>query len=1023
MNVVEKDLRFLKEFRFEEEIVEKLNALGWKQITSIKRNNTQEVIDFSLLQEQIKEINHVDDEIAVVAINKIKRINDTYISMNKECWDFLVEGIKVYDQKTELYKTIKLISQNNSQNVYQVIRQLEVSDGRTLRVPDVVLYINGLPVVVFELKAPLATENLEDAFNQNQSLKQQLPKLWAFNVMNFLSNRIVSLYGSSLAGFKRMHTINNFKTKDGIDILEYLFDKDNFYKFITTFSFYSLENNAFVKYMAAPHQIEAVIKTIAKLKIAGDNRGGVVWHTQGSGKSVTMVMLAKAIIEEINNATIVVVTDRNTLDQQLHKRFLNAEDYLRNKAVTIESRKDLKQKLKDKKHFGIYFSTVQKFTEEASVLTDRGDLFILVDEAHRTQNNIDGEKILSKENEEFINKFGFARYMRDAFPNAKIIGFTGTPLMKFDKETTQVFGDYNHIYSMNDAVADNAVVPIHYEMRKVNLDLNQDELDEMDFIQNEYLKTLNLNDITSQQKIDTLLKSVRLKQILEDDDVIRAKATDILRHLAKRSAVLHGKAMIVASTRLAAFKYYKTIISLDPSLKDKVILVITESNKDTLDEMWKAIVPKRDVNKVAEEFRKDNSKYQIAIVVDMWLTGYDVPDLDVLYLDKIIKWHNLMQAIARVNRTYEDKITKQIKENGLIVDYIGIWKLLADALLHYASGKEQTVDISIEDVNKAKEKLLEAFAIINDSYVKDLDKFILLNPKEQYRFIISAVDKILAEVVDKKNEFILLARKTKRFFKMAYSVINQTEATTAKCIEVINSFISSTSIQTDEELQNTIALIKAAIARAVDSKTSEVFVSATKISKNINEVAKILALEAKELEKSSPYVAIEFMKHSIKANLKILQNIRPVFAKKASDKLREIINALQRQEDIQQVMELLKALSKDIVNEKNKPLEFKDRQLQAFFEVLSNDDYLKNNQNSEVLRRLAEELVDEIKKSGTEQYENNPQVRSKIKTKLKILLKTKYNYPPDHLGGVSGILVDQLTREIKIDKEFFRRDD
>jgi len=330
-----------------------------------------------------------------------------------------------------------------------------------------------------------------------------------------------------------------------------------------------------------------------------------------------MVMLVKAIIETMNNATIVVVTDRNTLDEQLLKRFLNAEGYLRNKAVAIASRKDLIEKLKDKKYFGIYFSTVQKFVEDTGALTTRDDLFILVDEAHRTQNNIGGEKDIDNCKRKIITKFGFARYMRNAFPNAKIVGFTGTPLMKqYDKDTTEIFGNYNHIYSMNDAVADNAVVPIHYEMRKVKLDLNQYYLDEMDEIQNEYINSLDFNDIISQQKVDTLLKSVKLKQILEDDDVIKAKATDILKHLTKRSAVLHGKAMIVASTRLAAFKYYQNIIIINPSLKDKVILVITESNKDS-QAMKDVIVPKRDINKVAEEFRKDNSKYQIAIVVDM----------------------------------------------------------------------------------------------------------------------------------------------------------------------------------------------------------------------------------------------------------------------------------------------------------------------------------------------------------------------------------------------------------------------
>gem|GEM_PF-608212 len=351
----------------------------------------------------------------------------------------------------------------------------------------------------------------------------------------------------------------------------------------------------------------------------------------------------------------------------------------------------------------------------------------------------------------------------------------------------------------------------------------------------------------------------------------------------------------------------------------------------------------------------------------------------------------------------------------------------------YASGTEETVDISIEDVTKAKEKLLESFAIINDFYIKDLVKFPFLNSKEQYQFVIKAYEVILGKKnnsnndenkkIKDKNVFVLLARKVKRYLKMAYSVVSQEEATMTKCIEIINALISTSSITQDDKLQNTIELIKEAIAQAIDFKTSEVFVSETKISKNINDVAEILALEAKDLAQSSPRVAIEMMKHSIKANLQDLQNIRPVFAKKASEKLREIINSLQREEDVHRVMELLITLSKDIVDEKEKPLEFQDRQLQAFFEILSNDGYLKNHKNSEILRRISEELVDTIKKCGTEQYENNPQVRSKIKVELQKLLKNKYDYPPKNADKTSGLLVNQLTQEITINQDFFRRGD
>lgn len=1015
------EFKNITEAAFEEFVESELVELGWESVKDISRRDSREVFDLEILKQKLIEINGINDEIAELAIQEIKKLNDNALIMNEKAWQMLVNGIKVYDKYEDITRSIYLISKNSFKNDYKVVRQLEVSDGTSLRRPDITLFINGLPVCVMELKSPLATENVEDAFNQNESLKVFSPKLWAFNIINFLSNRTITKYGSITSGFKRFHTIKEWKTRDKESPLKLLFDINTILKFITTYEFFADETPV-AKYIAAPHQIKAVENTIERLKVQNDNRGGVVWHTQGSGKSVTMLLLAKAIIEMRNNATILVVTDRNSLDKQLFGRFLNAKEYLRNEAISVDGRKDLIQKLNDKKHFGVYFTTVQKFSEDTGTLSDRDDIFILVDEAHRTQNNIDGERELSKEKQEYVLKFGYARYMRDAFPNAKITGFTGTPLMKLDKDTTSVFGEYTHVYAMNDAVEDGATVPIHYEMRKVKIETNEEYLKEMDEIQREYIKSLDPQDIASQQKIDTLLKSVRIKQVLEDDDVIKAKSEDILEHLDVRSQVLHGKAMIVANSREAAFKFYKAIIALRPSMKDELILVMTESNKDN-QEMASSIVPKAKINSVAAEFRKPNSKYKVAIVVDMWLTGFDVQDLDVLYIDKIIKWHNLMQAIARVNRTYEDSKTKQIKENGLIVDYIGIWKFLADALNQYASGKEKAVDISIEDVHKAKEKLKECFDILNDNYIKNLYSFDRLSSKEQYAFIINSFEGVLALSNIEANKFVKLARSTKRFFRMSYSIIDAKDSTIAKCVEIINSLLTNSRIQTDDNLQNTIELIKEAVAKAVSTKTADVFVGQSKISKNINEVATVLAKEAGDLAKSSPRVAIEMFKHSVMAQISQIEKIRPVFAKTASNKLREIISKLEKMEDVEKVMDMLKELANEVKNEADKPLEFNDVQMQAFFEVISNDEYLNHNQNSEVLRRLAEELVDVVKQCGTEQFNNNPQVKAKISMELRKLLKNKYNYPPESLGGVSGILIDQITKQIRINNDFFRKDD
>lgn len=1011
----------LSEQSVEIEIAEKLKVLGWENKKDINRNNSQEVIDWSLLKQQIELINNVNDDISNRVLIEIQKINDSLLVMNQQCWTMLNEGIKVFDEKEKITKNIKIISKYSSKNKYYFIRQFRVSNRETIRIPDLVLFINGLPLVIMEFKAPLVIEELKDAFLQNESLKRHSPHLWKFNVMNFISKRFTSFYGATFSSFKRLHKVNNLKTRDGEDIINFLFSYENIYKFITNFSYFANERNTIIKYMAAPHQIESVNRTINKLKITNNNKGGVIWHTQGSGKSLTMLMLSKAIINEFSYATILVVTDRNDLDDQLYSRFLNAKEYLRIEAVSVISRKDLITKLNNKKQFGLYFTTVQKFSEETGVLTNRDDIFILVDEAHRSQNNISGELEIIAEKKEVIYKYGFAYYMRSAFINAKLIAFTGTPLMKDDKNTIKIFGDYNHKYLMNDAVSDGTTVPIHYEVRKVNINLNEKYLEEMDQIQRQYAKTLDSQDISSQQKMETLLKSVGIKEVLEDRDVIHTKACDILKHLQKRSAVLHGKAMVVANSRKAAYRYYQSFIKIRPEIKDKIILVITENNQDD-PLMAQCIVSKNDMLKVAEEFRKDNSKYKIAIVVDMWLTGFDVPDLDTLYIDKIIKWHNLMQAVARVNRVYEDKNTNISKESGLIVDYIGIWKYLSQALAQYTGKHNDDFDFSIEDINKAKEKLYETLDLLNDYYLKDIHNYFKLNEKEKYYSLINYYEKLLILDTTEKNNFILLTRNLKRFYKMSYSILKDSIICNVKAAIYVNALLTVKTIN-DDELQNTIELIKQAVKNSIDLKTSEVSISYSKISKNINDVSELLVLEAKELEKSFPRVSIEMMKNAIKSQLKSLESVRPMFVKTISTKLRDILNELQKTEDVEKVIEMLKVISKDVEFEKNKPLDFKEKQLQVFYDILSNDKYLKLHQNSQVLREIAQKLLKTIRNTGVEQFEYNPKVKSKIKTELIKLLKNDYNYPPEHLGGVSGILVNEITKQIIIDKEFFKGDE
>jgi type I restriction enzyme R subunit len=315
-------------------------------------------------------------------------------------------------------------------------------------------------------------------------------------------------------------------------------------------------------------------------------------------------------------STILVVTDRVSLDQQLSQRFLNASIFLRTKAEIIDSRNELIKKLKNKQQFGLIFTTVQKFAEHTGLLSDRSDIFMLVDEAHRTQNNIEGEKKISHESKEMIIKYGYASFMRKAFPNAKITGFTGTPLMKADYESTEIFGDYNDIYSMNDSVRDGTTVPIYYETTHLKLDIDRKSLQQIDNVQKQYAQYLNNNDISTEQKMEELLKVINHSVIFENPKIIKTKAKEILAHYDKQKDVLHGKAMVVASSRKAALLYYKTFLQLKPELKDKIILVITRSNKDSK-EMSDSIIPDSQKDAIATEFRSPNSKFKIAVVVDM----------------------------------------------------------------------------------------------------------------------------------------------------------------------------------------------------------------------------------------------------------------------------------------------------------------------------------------------------------------------------------------------------------------------
>ena len=1003
-------MKIISEIKFEELFVDELAKSGWDSNYNFERQFWDSAFDWKKIEEKIEEINNVDKSIVEKAIFEIKKISGSALEQNIEGFNFLLKGIKVFNPKNKRVINIKLVSSDLSQNHYGVVRQLPLIDKNgNKRFPDIVCFLNGFPIIISEIKSAISNESLEDAFKQNNSLKKPFPSLYRFNIFNFVSNNIESRYGSITSSIKTYFSAGKWNEKE--NPIQRIFTRKRILDFITLFSFFDNSNKT--KYIAGLHQINAVEKTIEKMNTS-DHKGGVVWHTQGSGKSVTMLMLSRAIIKNYSAATILMITDRNSLDRQLFARFNESSEYLYNKPIEVDSRKDLIEKLNAKERFGIYFTTIQKFSSQTKFLSNRDDIFVLIDEAHRTQNNIDGDKVLDKKTKEFIMKYGFARYMRDAFPKAILTGFTGTPLMKRDKATIDIFGGYNHIYSMSDSVADKSTVPIYYESRKVNIILNKKHLREMDAIQNQYAKTLDVDDVVSEQKMKTLLKSIQRKKVLEDPDVIRAKVSDILHHLEIRKNVLNGKAMIVVSSRKAAFEYCRQIRIQKPSRKKSTILVMTSNNKD-LDDEAKMIVPKHKQNEVATEFKKANSIYKIAIVVDMWLTGFDVPDLDVMYIDKIVKYHNLMQAIARVNRVFEKK------ESGLIVDYLGIWNYLSEALVQYAIINPNDVDIIPEDIEKAKTKLIDQIDIIDKNFVNNIKNFSQLNNKNQYKFVFNSLEKALAFSKEKLNNFILKSREIKRLTKIAFTKIDNNTLIIAKGIEAINSLLTSKNTQNDEELNLTIEKIQKELEKAIDTKESDVEVKSTNLNRDINEVAKLLEEEAIQIRESNPLVSKKLLVGSINSRIANIKKFRPEFAKKASEKLKKILNKINEEIQLKESIDKLIYLAKEIAEIQNSEPEFKDPHLQAFFTILSDDKYLKRNRNSEVLRKIAIELMQEVKDNITDSFYKNKKVRKKVAVALKILLKNKYNYPPKELGGISGIIIDRINNTIRENVEYFRR--
>ena len=668
--------------------MELLTNLGYETLNGyeLERENYSNVILEDDLENAITKLNkNITNEDIKEVIRLIKNLdNNNTILNNKQFTQYLLEGIKVPIQEdgATRYKTIKIIDFNNIEiNTFKAINQYTIIEESEKR-PDIIVFINGMPLVVIELKSTTREEvKLEDGYNQLKGYQNvHIPTLFYYNQFLIVSDGVQARAGTITSPWSRFSEWKKIEDTDVVrenmathnTLFNGMMRKYRIMDIINNFIMWSGDN----KILAAYHQYFGVKKAIKSTEKAYNERtgkAGILWHTQGSGKSFSMVFYSANMIKILKNPSIVVVTDRNDLDDQLFNTFSQCSEFLKQKPVQIESRADLNDKLENRISGGIFFTTLQKFEEETGVFSKRDDILVLVDEAHRSHYGIDATMKFDKEKMIAYKKYGTAKYLHTAFPNATYIGFTGTPVETKDKSTSEIFGNVIDTYDMTQAILDGATVPIMYEARMARVGLNQKILDEID----DYYTYLEKDEGVDEETLNESKKEMaKMQEIIEDPDRLELIVKDIIKNYSDIENTVANKAMVVAYSRKTAYTMYKKFLELKPEWKNKIHMVITSNNKDD-EEMQKAIGPTKDKHQLEKDFKDYNSEFKIAIVVDMWLTGFDVPSLGTMYVDKPMKAHNLMQAIARVNRVFKDK------QGGLIVDYIGLKRWLIDALKTY----------------------------------------------------------------------------------------------------------------------------------------------------------------------------------------------------------------------------------------------------------------------------------------------------------------------------------------------------
>ena len=1009
-------LNFFREEDYEKSLIELFqNDLEYEYVygPDIERDFYSPFYD-EVLIESLYRINHSATNDAIQdALFKLKNFeNGELVQKNAVFMDYLQNGIPVryFVDGEERSSIVYLVDYKNSENNSFVVANQWTFIENSNKRPDLILFLNGLPIVLMELKSPSREEtDASEAYRQLRNYMQEIPSMFIYNAICVMSDQLISKAGTITSGEDRFM---EWKTKDGNyentqyaqfdTFFEGIFQKERLLDIIKNFICFSNEGINTYKILAGYHQYFAVKKAIESTKHATvtDGKGGVFWHTQGSGKSLSMVFYAHLLQEALDSPTIVVLTDRNDLDDQLYSQFVKCKDFLRQEPLQAESRENLKTLLAGRQANGIIFTTMQKFEESDEPLSERHNIIVMADEAHRGQYGL-AEKIKITKNEsgEEVAKrvIGTARLIRNTLPNATYIGFTGTPISSKDRSTREVFGDYIDIYDMTQSVEDGATRPVYYESRVIRLNLDQATLRLIDA---EYdLMSLNADSEVIEKSKHEL---GQMEAILGNDNTLDSLVQDILDHYENnREHLLTGKAMIVAYSRSIAMKIYKRILALRPNWEEKVAVVMTSGNNDP--EEWRQIIGnKHHKNELAKRFKDNNSPLKIAIVVDMWLTGFDVPSLATMYIYKPMTGHNLMQAIARVNRVFRDK------EGGLIVDYVGIATALKQAMNDYTSrDKKNYGDTDVSMV--AYPKFLEKLSICRDIFHGyDYSKFKCGTDLERAKTISGAVNFIMdKERAEDKEVFVKESLMLHQALSLCSSLVNEDdrfEAAFFEAVRVLVLRLTNTGVGKKISLPEMNARINELLKHSIKSEGVINLFSDIKEEFSLFD-PKFLQDVANMKEKN---LAIELLKKLISNQVSVYRRTNVVKSEKFSEIMQRSLNAylngmLTNEEVIAEMLKLAKQIAAD--KQEGEKLGLTADEL-AFYDALVKPQAIKDFYENEELISITKELADTLRKNRTIDWQKRESARAKMRMIIKKLLK-KHKYPPEGMDDAVQTVITQ----------------